>query len=97
MKFSFVPAIHNERSHFCLLRQQYVRNESMQQSHFEAHLTAKHSAYVYLHYHKSSKEMSEKGQQLGAFLLHKLLLSLVLLRLVRKFLYSLLIQKEILQ
>ena len=64
LKFGFIPAVHDERSHFCLLCQQYLTNESMKRGRLEAHLKAKHSAYVNLdlNYFKSLKDTFEKGQ-----------------------------------
>ena len=62
LKFGFIPAIHDERSPFCLLCQQCLTNESMKPGRLELHLKAKHSAYVNsdLNYFKSLKEKFAK-------------------------------------
>lgn len=58
LKWGFIPANHDERLPFCLLCQQCLTNESMKKGRLEAHLMAKHSAYVDsdLNYFKSLKE-----------------------------------------
>ena len=45
-KLSFIPAVHDELSPFCLLCQQCLTNESMKQGRFDAYLKAKHNTYV---------------------------------------------------
>ncbi|XP_038656942.1 zinc finger BED domain-containing protein 5-like [Scyliorhinus canicula] len=62
LKLGFIPAVHDERSPFCLLCQKCLTNESMKRGRLEAHLKAKHSAYVNsdLNYFKSLKDKFEK-------------------------------------
>ena len=62
LKFSCIPAVHDERSSFCLKCQQWLTKESMKRGRLEAHLKAKHSAYVNsdLNYFKSLKNTFEK-------------------------------------
>lgn len=70
LKFGFIPAIHDERSPFCLLCQQCLTNESMKRGRLEAHLKAKHSAYVNsdLNYFKTLKEKFEKRSTIKSLL-----------------------------
>ncbi|GFT92181.1 hypothetical protein TNCV_1973091 [Trichonephila clavipes] len=46
LKFGFIPAVQDERIHFCLLCQQFLSNESMKRGRLQAHLKAKHSAHI---------------------------------------------------
>ncbi|GFU78591.1 SCAN domain-containing protein 3 [Trichonephila clavipes] len=54
--------MHDERSPFCLLRQQCLTNESMKPGRLELNLKSKHSAFVNsdLNYFKSLKEKFAK-------------------------------------
>ncbi|GFX23292.1 SCAN domain-containing protein 3 [Trichonephila clavipes] len=62
LKFGFIPAVQDERIPFCLLCQQFLRNESMKRGRLEAHLKAKHGAHINtdLCYFKTLKENFEK-------------------------------------
>ena len=62
LKYGFIPAIHDERSPFCLLCQQCLTNESMKPGRLALHLKTKHSAYANsdLNYFKSLKEKFAK-------------------------------------
>jgi hypothetical protein len=62
LKFGFIPAVHDERSSFCLLCQQCLTNESMKRGRLEAHLKAKHSAHINsdLNYFQTLKKLFEK-------------------------------------
>lgn len=62
LKFGFIPAVHDERSPFCLLCQQCLTNESMKRGRLEAHLKAKHNAHINsdLNYFQTLKKNFEK-------------------------------------
>ncbi|GFU57310.1 zinc finger BED domain-containing protein 5 [Trichonephila clavipes] len=62
LKFGFILAVQDERIPFCLLCQQFLRNESMKRGRLVAHLKAKHSAHINsdLSYFKTLKENFEK-------------------------------------
>lgn len=62
LKLGFIPAVHDERSPFCLLCQRCLTNESMKPGRLETHLKEKHSAYVNsdLNDFKSLKDKFEK-------------------------------------
>ena len=62
LKFGCIPAVHDQRSSFCLLCEQCLTNESMKRVRLEAHLKAKHSAYVNsdVNYFKSLTDTFEK-------------------------------------
>ncbi|XP_058019693.1 protein FAM200C-like isoform X3 [Ahaetulla prasina] len=63
LQLGFIPAIHDERSPFCLLCQQCLTSESMERGYLEAHLKEKHRVHVNsdLNFFKSLKEKFEKG------------------------------------
>jgi hypothetical protein len=62
LKYGFIPAPQDERSPFCLLWQSCLTNKSMKKGRLEAHLKAKHGAYMNydLNQFKPLKEKFEK-------------------------------------
>ncbi|GFV37126.1 uncharacterized protein TNCV_3633941 [Trichonephila clavipes] len=70
LKFGFIPVMHDERSPFCLLCQQYLTNESMKPGRLELHLKSKHSEYVNsdLNYFKYLKEKFAKRSTLKSLI-----------------------------